>query len=118
VWRGVGGRSRFAGCRTTDVDGTGLPVAERFLPRLLGLTWLDREDAPPGLLIPRCRAVHTFGMRFEIEIVFLDGRGAEVRREPAVGPRRLLREPLARSVLELPAQAGAGDAAWVSPTGS
>ena len=29
----------------------------------------------PGLLIPRCRCVHTFGMRFPLDVVFLDDAG-------------------------------------------
>jgi uncharacterized membrane protein (UPF0127 family) len=46
-------------------------VAERFTERLLGLTGL--HDLPPGtgLLIPLCRSVHTFGMRFRLDVLFV-----------------------------------------------
>jgi len=38
--------------------------------RLVGLAGLP--VAPPvGLLIPRCRSVHTWGMRFALDVVFL-----------------------------------------------
>lgn len=78
----------------------GLPV------RLLGLSHLDRERVGPGLLIPRCRSVHTFGMRFALDLVFLDpdGRPCSVRR--GVPPRRLAWDRRASAVLELPANSG------------
>jgi uncharacterized protein len=80
-----------------------VPVATRRWPRLLGLAFLDPERAGEGLLIPRCRSVHTFGMRFALDLVFLaaDGRVLELRRE--VPPGRLVRSRAADSVLELPA---------------
>jgi hypothetical protein len=55
-----------------------------------------------GLLLERCRSVHTFGMRFPIAVAFLDRDLVvlEVRRVPA---GRLLRpRRRARHVLELP----------------
>ncbi len=80
-----------------------VPVATSRLSRLLGLAWLDRAKAPAGLLIPRCRAVHTFGMRFPLDLVFLDRGSAEVARRLAVPPRRLAFERRAAAVLEVPA---------------
>jgi uncharacterized protein len=87
------------------VLGRNLPVASTRRARLLGLAFLDRAEAGEGLLIPRCRSVHTFGMRFALDLIFLaaDGRVVEVRRE--VPPRRLARCQAADSVLELPAPA-------------
>jgi uncharacterized membrane protein (UPF0127 family) len=68
--------------------------------RLLGLSFLGA--VPPGraLLIPYCRSVHTFWMRFPIDVVFLDQGGAAVRIERDVGPRRLLSCGGAFAVLE------------------
>ncbi|HEU5142925.1 MAG TPA: hypothetical protein VFU04_07195, partial [Solirubrobacterales bacterium] len=43
--------------------------------RLLGLAFLERSSAGAGLLIPRCAAVHTHGMRFRLDLVFLDAAG-------------------------------------------
>ena len=83
-----------------------VPVAERLGMRLLGLAFLSREDAGPGLLIPRCRSVHTFGMRFPLDLVFLDADGGVISRRASVPPGRLVSEAGAESVLELPAQAG------------
>ncbi len=61
--------------------------------------WLAPDHA---LALPRCRSVHTFGMRFRIAVVFLDAgwRILEVRRTPP--GRVLLPRPRARHVLECP----------------
>lgn len=83
------------------VAGHRIPVAATLPARLLGLAWLDRKRAGPGLLIPRCRSVHTFGMRFALEVWFLDRDGAVLSRRFAVAPGRVLVEPQATAVLEL-----------------
>ncbi len=89
--------------------------------RLLGLALLD--DLPPhqALLIPRCRSVHTFGMRFPIDVVFLDGHGGLVRHVEAARPRRAFGARAARAVFETAAgqaerfiEAAAGDLAATS----
>jgi uncharacterized protein len=84
------------------VLGLNLPVANTRRARLLGLAFLDRAEAGEGLLIPRCRSVHTLGMRFALDLVFLgaDERVVELRRK--VPPGRLVRCRVADSVLELP----------------
>ncbi|HWI95397.1 MAG TPA: DUF192 domain-containing protein [Solirubrobacterales bacterium] len=81
--------------------------------RLLGLAHLDREQAGPGLLIPRCASVHTFGMRFPLDLYFLSERGRVVGVRRGVPARRLAICGRARAVLELPAEEG-GEivAAW------
>jgi uncharacterized membrane protein (UPF0127 family) len=71
--------------------------------RLLGLALLDRRAAGPGLLVPGCRGVHTFGMRFPLDLVFLDRELREVGLRRAVPPGRLAFERRARAVLEVPA---------------
>jgi uncharacterized membrane protein (UPF0127 family) len=84
------------------VLGFEVPVATGFRARLLGLAQLPRERAGAGLLIPRCACVHTFGMRFALDLVFLDrdGRALAVRR--GVPPCRFAWRPGAQAVLELP----------------
>jgi len=73
--------------------------------RLLGLALLRRERAGPGLLIRDCRSVHTFGMRFALDVVFLDRQGRPLRELRGVPPGRVLRCAGADAVLELPALA-------------
>jgi uncharacterized membrane protein (UPF0127 family) len=94
---------RFRGLARADVRGHRVPVASTFRSRLLGLAMLDCDAAGAGLLIPECNRVHTFGMSFGLDLVFLDGRGTVVATCHSVPPRRLRHEPRARAVLELPA---------------
>ena len=64
-------------------------VADRFWQRAVGL--MGRRNLPPGhaLLITPCSAVHTFFMRFPLDLVFIDRnfRVARIIRE--VRPARL-----------------------------
>ena len=79
-----------------------MPVAERFGARLLGLALLPAERAGRGLLIPSCSSVHTFGMRFALDLCFLGGGGEVLAVHRAVPPGRFVRCRGAESVLELP----------------
>jgi uncharacterized membrane protein (UPF0127 family) len=74
-------------------------VAERLSERLRGLSYT--EPSQP-LLIPRCRSVHTFGMRYALDLYWLDERNDLVRLDTNVGPRRVRTCRRARSVLEVP----------------
>jgi uncharacterized protein len=56
-----------------------LCVAAGFAGRLLGLAGMRSLDRGHGLAIPRCRSVHTFGMRFAIDVVFLAWDAGENR---------------------------------------
>lgn len=94
---------RFRRLETAEILGVRAHLAVGFRSRLLGLAHLSRARAPAGLLIPRCSAVHTLGMRFPIDVVFLDAEGGVARRVEALPPRRLVRHRGAAAVLEVPA---------------
>ena len=83
-----------------------VPTATGFRSRLLGLAWRDRAQAGPGLLIPRCASVHTFGMRFALDVYFLDSGGGVIAVRRAVPPRRVVWCRGAAAVLEVPAAEG------------
>ena len=85
-----------------------VPIAATFRSRTLGLAWLDRSRAGSGLLLPRCRSVHTFGVRFELDLVFLDSRGACLKVCRAVRPQRFIGCRRAVTVLEIVPEAGEG----------
>ncbi len=72
--------------------------------RLFGLARLDLDEAGPGLLIPRCSSVHTFGMRFSLEIFFLDEDGAVLAHWSGLPRFRIASCRGAAAVLELPSQ--------------
>jgi uncharacterized membrane protein (UPF0127 family) len=86
--------------------GCEVRVASGPRARLLGLAYLDRGRAGSGLLIPRCSSVHTFGMRFGLDLYFLGERGEVVAVRRGVPARRLAFCRGARAVLELPAREG------------
>lgn len=86
--------------------GLRLVVASSRRSRRRGLAGLDALPADTGLLIAPCRSVHTVGMRFALDLVWLDGAGAVVRLDEEVRPRRLATCLRAREVVE--ATAGAG----------
>lgn len=75
--------------------------------RLLGLAMLDELPSRTALLIPRCRSVHTFGMRFPLDVAFLDEAGRLLRLLATVPPGRICTCRGARAVLE--ASAGEGE---------
>jgi uncharacterized membrane protein (UPF0127 family) len=99
---GVSPHPRFDALPEREVLWVRVPVATTRRSRLLGLALLDREEVGEGLLLPDCRTVHTFGMRFDLDVVFLDGLGKVVELRRSVGPGRLVRCADADSVLELP----------------
>jgi uncharacterized membrane protein (UPF0127 family) len=99
------GAKRFAGLPVVAIAGLEVPVAVGPRARLLGLAHLDREEAEPGLLIPRCRSVHTFGMRFALDLFFLDADGEVLELRHGARPRRLVwAQSGAVAVLELPSR--------------
>ena len=77
-------------------------VADSFCSRLKGL--IGRSDLPAGhaLYIPHCNCVHTFFMRFNLDLVFVD-RSMRVRKIVRnVPPRRVIAGGLrSAGVLEL-----------------
>jgi uncharacterized membrane protein (UPF0127 family) len=93
---------RLRGLERREILGFEVPVADTFLSRLFGLALLPRERSGPGLLIPRCRSVHTFGMRFALDLLFLDADQRVIQLRRAVPSGRLIRCRAASSVLELP----------------
>jgi uncharacterized membrane protein (UPF0127 family) len=74
--------------------------ARGVLVRALGLAGLDALPPGTALHIPRCRSVHTFGMRFALDLIWLDAAGRPLRVDGAVPPRRVRSCRDARSVLE------------------
>jgi len=93
---------RFRPLERVRLFGFDVPVATTRRTRLLGLALISRDRAGPGLLLPRCRSVHTFGMRFPLDLVFLDDedRVVEIRRDVPVW--RIVRSSDASAVLEVP----------------
>jgi uncharacterized protein len=88
--------------------GLHVHVARRPAERRRGLARLDDLHPRHALRLEPCRAVHTFGMRFALDLVWLDAGGRAVRVDRDLAPRRLRTCLRARSVVEV--RAGEADA--------
>jgi uncharacterized membrane protein (UPF0127 family) len=88
--------------------GAGLTVvvACTWRARRRGLAGLAAPAPGHALLLRPCRSVHTVGMRFALDLLWLDAGGALVRVDRDVGPRRLCGCRRARAVLECAAGEG------------
>lgn len=73
--------------------------------RKKGLLGREGLDAGTGLVIAPSNAVHTFFMRFAIDIVFLNRSGRVLKIRHRVPARRVAVSATAHAVLELPAGA-------------
>jgi hypothetical protein len=82
---------------------TSLEVADSGPKRNKGLLGRDRLARGEGLWIVPCEAVHTFGMRFSIDLVYLDREKRIIKLRRDVHPWRLSACIFAHSVIELPA---------------
>ena len=76
-------------------------VARSFLQRARGLLGRAPLAADEALLIHPCSSIHTFGMRFTIDVVFIDARGYVLAVHEALGPWRVARCRGASAVLEM-----------------
>lgn len=83
-----------------------LRVARGLVERGKGLMFRNEvpESCGAGFLFPRCRDLHSFGMRFSLDVVWFDDEGniLEVRR--GIRPGKVIKGPKgARHVFEVKA---------------
>ena len=99
-----------------------LELAAGYWSRLRGLQFRAPLPVDRGLLLVPCGSIHTFFMRFAIDVVFLDSTGQVVGVRQRVRPWRVV--PALRgthAVLELPAGTAsltAGDSISLTPQAS
>ena len=88
---------------------TGRVVAHTIIPafesasRRKGLLGRDSLADGAAMIIAPSNAIHTFGMRFPIDVVFVRRNGTVVKIREQVVPRRVSMAHLAYAVIELPA---------------
>ena len=83
--------------------GSRIRVAGTSRERREGLLGLNSLDDGGGLWINPCEAIHTFGMRMAIDVMFLDKHLRVRKQKRAIPARRIAVCLSANSVLELPA---------------
>jgi uncharacterized membrane protein (UPF0127 family) len=99
------------------IDGTvvcpACVVADRPHTRLRGLLGRVGLGAGEGLLIRPTSAIHTFFMRFPIDVVFVDRTGVVLEVVPELPPWRFAGRRGAKCALEL--RAGEAEARGIRP---
>lgn len=83
--------------------GNRVTLADTFLLRMRGLLGKTELARGEGLWIKPCKGVHTFGMNFPVDVVFLDVKLCVIAINQELLPNRMTRlYKNASSVLELP----------------
>jgi uncharacterized protein len=86
-----------------SILGDQIDLADSFLSRRVGLLNRKKLEHGAGLLLTGAFSIHTFGMNFPIDVVFIDRAGRVVGLSPDLQIGRMARNANAASVLELPA---------------
>jgi uncharacterized protein len=106
---------RFAGLPRRELgDGRVLIEARTHRSRRRGLSRLNALAPREALHIPATPSVHTFGMRFSLDLIWLAKDGSVTRVDHDVAPRRLRFCRGARSVVETVAGEGEAFAALLA----
>jgi len=80
-----------------------MEIADNFIRRLRGLLSMTDFNETDGLLITPCNYVHTFGMKFVIDIVFIDKECRVVGIKKNINKNKIAGMFRAKHTLELPA---------------
>ena len=83
--------------------GDAIDKADTSRSRRTGLLSRSGLAKGEGLWIVPCEAIHTFFMRFDIDVLFLDGQKRVVKVVSRLRPWRIAGAWRGRSVVELPA---------------
>jgi hypothetical protein len=89
--------------REGSVVATQVEVAADSKSRRKGLLGRDGMRAGDALVIAPCGGIHTFWMRFAIDVLFVRKDGRVVKCVHAIPPWRIALAPLASAAIELPA---------------
>ena len=90
-------------CRGDQVLRSEVQMAGSFLDRLQGLLGKAGLSDQQGLLLTACGSVHTVGMRFPIDVIFLDADLKILTCHPSVSAWRMKSCQGARTTLEVAA---------------
>lgn len=74
---------------TGEVIADKVKIAQDFKSRSIGLLNRTSMGEEEGLLIKPCNSIHTFFMKFPIDVLFLDKNGKIVKLKTSMRPWRL-----------------------------
>jgi uncharacterized membrane protein (UPF0127 family) len=83
--------------------GSQVRMADSWLGRLRGFLGRPEPTRGEGILLLPCNAIHTFGMTFDLDVLFLDAEGKVLELRRSIPPWRIAgRVSGGRYVLEVP----------------
>ena len=89
--------------RSGAVLASSVELAVTSAERRRGLLGREAMEPDSALVITRCAAVHTFWMRFPIDVVFVDSSGTVKKIVEELRPWRMAGAFLASTAIEFPA---------------
>ena len=107
--------------RTQQPLATAVEIAATRTTRRRGLLGRDGLEPSTAMLLAPCASVHTVGMRFPIDVVFVDRQGFAVKVVRDMKPWRIAMAPSSRAVIEMAAgslrwgQVMLGDRLYLAP---
>lgn len=82
-----------------------LCIADTAIKRLKGLMFLECLPPAHAILLTPCNSIHTFFMKFPIDVVCLDKNMQIIRVSPCIYPNKIVVPPKkACHILEFPSQ--------------
>jgi uncharacterized membrane protein (UPF0127 family) len=89
--------------RSGAVLASSVELAVTSAERRRGLLGREAMEPDSALVITRCAAVHTFWMRFAIDVVFVDSSGTVKKIVEELAPWRMAGALFASTAIEFPA---------------
>ena len=80
-------------------------LADSFWKRLKGLLGTSELPEETGLLLKPCRQIHTWWMKYSIDVLYLDADGKVLHIDPEVPPNKW-KKPIAEAQMVLEVAAG------------
>lgn len=88
---------------TIKINGINIKIAKSFSSRFLG--FMMKKKADYGILLYRCTSIHTFFMKFNIDVMFLNKENIVIAVVKNVKPWKILLPYIKNtySIMEIPA---------------
>lgn len=78
-----------------------IAYANNFYKKLKGLMFSKNESR--GIMLSKCKSIHTFGMKYNIDLIFIDKNGCYLSKCLSVTPNKIIFGPKnTYSIIEIP----------------
>lgn len=97
-----GNQARFLGQERVVKHGFDVIKANSLISRLLGLRFISRRRSPDGIYLENTNRTRTHGMRFDVDLLFLDENHDPLIAVREVDPGHKVKVPEASHVIVIP----------------